>query len=234
MTHIARRMVSPLDNVFWQCLSGPHVRYAVGTGDVRRYAPGFSAIMGARDAAHPDFDAIEAHCAPAEPIYIDAWSGPCPAGWEIVKEARMIKMIWDATPPADDPAPDAILLAPGHAPLAVELTRHTNPGPFGVRTPELGDYFGVFQGSTLVAMAGERCQLPGWREISGICTHPDFQGRGLARRLTLKLVRRQALRGERTFLHVMRDNEAARHLYRKMGFRDELETTVRVVQRRMP
>jgi GNAT superfamily N-acetyltransferase len=224
-------MTSPLDNIFWTCLSGPHARYAVGTGDVRRYAPGYSAIIGARDAANPDFRALEAHCPPGEPVYIDAWSGSCPAGWEIVKDGRMFKMVWDSEPPAEDPAPEAILLARDHATLAVELTQLTHPGPFGVRTPELGDYFGMFDGQRLVAMAGERCVLPGWREISGICTHPDFQGRGLARKLTLKLVRRHALRGERTFLHVMGNNEGARHLYRKMGFRDELETTVRVIQR---
>jgi GNAT superfamily N-acetyltransferase len=225
-------MSSPLDNIFWHCLSGPHARHAVGTGDVRRYAPGFSPIIGARDAANPDFRALETLCAPGEPAYIDAWSGPCPPGWEILKEARMFKMVWDATPPADDPAPEAILLAPDHAALAVELTRLTNPGPFGPRTPELGEYVGVFDGSRLVAMAGERCTLSGYREVSGICTHPDFQGRGLARKLTLKLVRRQALRGERTFLHVMGHNEGARRLYRKMGFRDDLETTVRVIQRK--
>lgn len=225
-------MTSPLENVFWNCLAGPHARFATGTGDVRRYGPGFSPIVGARDAANPDFPALAAICAAADPVYIDAWSGPCPAGWEILKEARMFKMVWDARPPGDDPAPDAMLLAPNHASSALQLAQLTNPGPFGIRTPELGEYFGIFEGRRLVAMAGERFQLPGWREISGICTHPDFQGRGLARKLTLKLVRRQALRGERTFLHVMGHNERARHLYREMGFRDELETTVRVIQRR--
>ena len=71
----------------------------------------------------------------------------------------------------------------------------------------------------------------GWREVSGICTHPDAQGRGLARRLTAKLIRRQLLRGETPFLHVMRANEAARTLYRRMGFVDDRESVVRVIRR---
>ncbi len=50
-------------------------------------------------------------------------------------------------------------------------------------------------------------------EISGICTHPDFQGRGLAKKLTLKLVQRQLRRGKTPFLHVMADNAPARALY---------------------
>jgi GNAT superfamily N-acetyltransferase len=224
-------MSSLLDNIFWHCLSGPHARFATGVDHIRRYAPGFSPIIGSRDAGHPDFAAIEPFCAPGEPIYIDVWSGPAPDGWEIEKDARMMKMIWDGPSPGDDVAPDAVLLGPEHATQAVELTRLTNPGPFGIRTPELGDYFGYFEDGRLIAMAGERTEAPGLREVSGICTHPDFQGRGLARRLTLKLIHRHSQRGLRTYLHVMTHNTGARHLYAKMGFRDYLETTVRVIKK---
>ena len=35
--------------------------------------------------------------------------------------------------------------------------------------------------AVLVAMAGERMQAGPWREISGVCTDPGHQGRGLAR-----------------------------------------------------
>jgi GNAT superfamily N-acetyltransferase len=224
-------MSSPLDNIFWNCLSGPHAKFATGSGSVRRYAPGFSPIIGAEDAAHPDFAALEPFCAPGEPIYIDVWSGAVPRGWEIEKESRMFKMIWDAPAPEADAAPDAVLLKPEHAAQAVELARLTNPGPFGIRTPELGDYFGYFEDGRLIAMAGERTEAAGLREVSGICTHPEFQGRGLARKLTLKLVRRHMERGLRTYLHVMAHNTGARHLYAKMGFRDYLETTVRVIKR---
>jgi len=69
------------------------------------------------------------------------------------------------------------------------------------------------------------------REVSGICTHPDFRGRELASRLTLKLIRREIQRGETPFLHVMGDNPSARQLYWKMGFRDYCETTLRVISR---
>lgn len=36
----------------------------------------------------------------------------------------------------------------------------------------------------LAAMAGERMRFAGGTEISGVCTHPDFRGLGLARRLS--------------------------------------------------
>lgn len=225
------RPVKLLDNIMWNCMSGPHAHFAVGSGDVRRYAPGFSPIIGCREPERPDFAALEAYCEPGENFYLDIWSGAAPSGWEIVKEARMYKMLWDAPPPENEAAPDALPLAPEHASQAVELARLTNPGPFGIRTPELGEYFGYFDGGRLIAMAGERMCAGNLHEVSGICTHPDFQGRGLAKKLTLKLVYRQLRRGKIPFLHVMSHNTPARALYAKMGFREYLETVVRVVTR---
>jgi ribosomal protein S18 acetylase RimI-like enzyme len=143
----------------------------------------------------------------------------------------MWKMIWDAPRPPEDAAPDAIPLRSEHASQAVELAKLTNPGPFGIRTPELGEYFGYFDGGRLIAMAGERLCAGDLHELSGICTHPEFQGRGLAKKLSLKLVYRQMERGKTPFLHVISHNAAARGLYEKMGFRNYLETTVRVITR---
>jgi ribosomal protein S18 acetylase RimI-like enzyme len=225
------RHVNVLDNIMWNCLSGPQAHFAVGAGDVRRYAPGFSPIIGCREPEHPDFATLEGFCEPGESFYVDAWSGAAPAGWQIAREARMFKMVWDAPAPADEAAPDATRLRPEHAAQALALATLTNPGPFGLRTPELGEYFGYFDGERLVAMAGERMCAGDLHEISGICTHPEFQGRGLARKLTLKLVHRQLRRGKTPFLHVMSHNTPARALYAKMGFRDYLETVVRVVTR---
>ena len=220
-----------LDNIIWNCLSGPHAHFAAGSGPVRRYAPGFSPIVGCEDPHHPDFTTLANYCEPGESFYVDIWSGSQPQGWRIDKEATMIKMTWDAPTPKDDAAPDATLLRPEHAAQALELARLTNPGPFGIRTPELGEYFGYFDSGRLIALAGERMSAGELHEVSGICTHPDFQGRGLAKKLTLKLVRRQLQRGKTPFLHVMSHNTPARALYAKMGFRDYLETVVRVVTR---
>jgi GNAT superfamily N-acetyltransferase len=220
-----------LDNIMWNCLSGPHAHFATGADSVRRYAPGFSPIVGCKEPERPDFATLANYCDPGESFYLDIWSGTAPAGWRIEKEASMFKMVWDAPVPDTDAAPDAVPLRPEHAAQAVELAKLTNPGPFGIRTPELGEYFGYFHDSRLVAMAGERMCAGDLHEVSGICTHPDFQGRGLARRLTLKLVHRQLERGKTPFLHVMSHNAPARALYAKMGFRDYRETVVRVVQK---
>jgi len=226
-----RPVLSLLDNIMWNCLSGPHARFASGAGGVRRYSPGFSAILGFEDPRAPDFALLSNYCEPGEQFYCDQWTGDPPAGWRIEREAMMLKMVWGAPAPTDDAAPDAVQLRPGHFPLAHALAQQLNPGPFGPRTPELGEYFGFFDGPRLIAMAGERMEAGSLREVSGICTHPDFQGRGLGRRLTLKLVHRQLGRGLTPFLHVMTANTGARALYEKIGFRNHLETVVRVISR---
>jgi ribosomal protein S18 acetylase RimI-like enzyme len=218
-----------LDRITWHTLAGPHARFATGTDAARRYAPGFSPIVGFADVERPDFAALAAYCTPSEHFYSDGWTGAAPAGWRIDAESTMFKMLWEGATPADDPAPEAVRLGPEHADRALALAELTKPGPFGPRTIELGDYFGVFDGERLVAMAGERMCAGSLREISGVCTDPGHQGRGLARRLMLKLVRRQRARGETPFLHVMRANDGARRLYRDMGFADVAESVVRVV-----
>jgi ribosomal protein S18 acetylase RimI-like enzyme len=219
----------PLDNIFWASLSGPHARYATGTADARRYAPGFSPIVGFPDFERPNFAALRPFCEPGEHFYCDGWSGAAPPGWRIEAESTMFRMVWAARAPVVDEAPEAILLGPEYAQQAFDLAMLTRPGPFGPRTPELGEYFGYVEDGRLVAMAGERAAATGLREISGVCTHPDFQGRGFARRLMAKLVRRQLQRGETPFLHVMRDNINAHELYLRMGFVDYKESVVRVV-----
>ena len=175
-------MNNALDNVTWHTLVGPHANYAAGTEHARRYAAGFSPIVGFSNPERPAFDALTAYCDPGEHFYCDGWSGAPPNDWRIEFESTMFKMVWDGTTPSHDPMPDATRLGPEHALQALDLAALTRPGPFGSRTIELGEYFGCFDGQRLVAMAGERMRAGSFHEISGVCTHPEFQGRGLARK----------------------------------------------------
>lgn len=141
-------------------------------------------------------------------------------------------MVWDgpAIVPTDEAA-DAVRLSVADTDQAMQLAALTRPGPFGPHTIEMGEYFGCFVAGRLVAMTGERVHAPGLREVSGVCTHPEFQGRGLARRLVAKVVGRQLGRGETPVLHVMSANTAAVGLYESLGFRVWREGPVRVVTR---
>ena len=80
-------MTALLDNIMWNCLSGPHAKFAVGEGAVRRYAPGFSPIIGCEDPQRPDFDTLARFCEPGDFFYTDLWSGEAPAGWRLERDA---------------------------------------------------------------------------------------------------------------------------------------------------
>ena len=113
----------------------------------------------------------------------------------------------------------------------VELAALTKPGPFLIRTHELGGYIGIRDQGRLVAMAGERFKLPGFTEVSAVCTHPDYRGRGYAAALTLAVATRIAARGETPFLHTFASNINAIRLYEKLGFVLRTPMSVTVLRR---
>jgi len=220
-----------LDNVVWHSLAGPHAKFAVGTDAARRYAPGLPPIMGFVEAERPDFASLAPFCAPGEHFYVAGWRTPAPAGWTIEADTTGHQLLWDAAMPAADDALAAIRLGAQHVAQMEALVAIAPPGPFAARNIELGAYYGVFDGDRLVAMAGERMEAGAFREVSAVSTHPDYQGRGYARRLVERLVRLQLKRGQMPFLHVMRDNVHARRLYERIGFRHHQELVLRIVAR---
>ena len=114
--------------------------------------------------------------------------------------------------------PEILELGPSDVPEMMELTALTKPGPFGKRTHELGSYLGIRHNGKLVAMAGERLKVPGYTEVSAVCTHPEHTGRGYARILMMEVMQRIRSRGETPFLHVRGDNVRAIELYERLGF----------------
>src|SRR5205823_1526474 len=83
-----------------------------------------------------------------------------PHGWDVGDSFRCVQMVAAGeTPPAVD---TFIPLGEADVPEMLELVAATQPGPFRVRTVELGGYIGVRDGGQLVAMAGERMRCPGF------------------------------------------------------------------------
>lgn len=109
-------------------------------------------------------------------------------------------------------------LTPADVPNMLELIELTKPGPFAKRTIELGQFWGIHVDRQLVAMTGERLHLPGYCEVSSVCTHPDFRGQGFAQALMTKLCQDILARGEMPFLHVMTSNTGAAKVYEQLGF----------------
>ena len=128
------RLSALLDNVTWNALSGPQAGFSAGTERVRRYAAGFSPIVGFADRAAPDLAALARFCEPGEHFYCDGWTGTPPAGWTVDVESTMFRMVWDGALPDRDEAPDALPIGLEQAEQAQQIAALTQPGPFGPRT----------------------------------------------------------------------------------------------------
>jgi ribosomal protein S18 acetylase RimI-like enzyme len=131
--------------------------------------------------------------------------------------SEVVQMSYGGGTPLWEPAPHK-LLGPEDRPAMQELAAIAFPDFFRERSAELGTYIGIYEKNRLVSMAGERMALDGMREISAICTHPDYTGRGYAGGLTRALIRRHREQELHSFLHVGAHNSGARRLYEMLGF----------------
>lgn len=207
-----------LDRPVWDALAGRRAAFALGDGSARRFVPEVGALAGARDDS-PESLAALAALVPATGtlLLLQAPAIVVPPGLVTVTAADGVQMIAErAIAAPSDPRIER--LGAADAPAMLALAQLTKPGPFGPRTHELGEFWGVRADGQLVAMAGERLAHVGFTEISGVCTHPDARGRGLARLLSAWMAARIAARGDTPYLHAYASNTAAVELYRSLGF----------------
>ena len=207
-----------LDNPLWSSLSTLHRSFARGGGDVLRYPAAVAPFLAVRAAASRIDAELAALVAPDETVFLIGPRPGVPASWRTGDLGTILQMVCPAPPPVPAGAP-IVALGPEHHPAILALTALVYPHYFRPRTTELGRYFGIFDGGTLAAMIGERMGMPGYREISAVCTHPAFAGRGLARRLLALLTTDIAAGGATPFLHVSPGNTRAVELYEQNGYR---------------
>lgn len=223
--------ISILDNIAWHALSGPHLQFSEGGLTARRYEKGFSPIVGYEDCENPDFASLQMQCELGEHLYCSGWAGSAVKGWDILADTSAYLMVWERDAPELIPELAIQTLQEKDLAQILELAALTHLDPFGPRALELGSFLGIFSGDTLVAMGGERMFADGFREISSVATHPEYQGRGYARGLMVALMHQQMRNQEIPFLHVMRENQHAYAIYQRMGFSTYKEIPVRVIAR---
>jgi len=213
----------PLDNVIWQALTTRQECFAKGVGSARKFVSEVGPLSAFGNGEADGLKSLSALLEDEEvgAVFLDKPYRPRDE-WEWVAGAPLVQMVYESgrrlTGPSK-PAVDMVELGPSDSPAMIELTHLTKPGPFGSRTHELGTYLGIRDGSRLVAMAGERLKVPAYTEVSAVCTHPDYLGRGYAAALMSGVMRRILDRGETPFLHVREDNTRAIALYERLGFR---------------
>ncbi|MFJ5264860.1 GNAT family N-acetyltransferase [Streptomyces sp. NPDC088387] len=219
-----------LDNAVWAALAGPHAHIAERVGLAARYPADVYAFAALADPADPaawtDLRTLVESGSTVKLKGVER----VPAGWEVVGGGEGVQLV--DTGVRAEHAPEAVPLGPDDVPEILDLVARTRPGPFLRRTVELGTYLGIRDEGRLIAMAGERLRLPGWTEISAVCTDPAHRGRGLAGRLVRAVAAGIRERGDTPLLHASATNTQAIRLYESIGF--TLRRRTRILQVRAP
>jgi ribosomal protein S18 acetylase RimI-like enzyme len=204
-------------NPVWHALHGPHRHLAIGAGAACRYPADVAPFAAVGERSAEAQRQLHALLAAGESLWIA--DSPSHPALNVEQELECVQMALPPEAPLPPPGAGIVPLSGANAAEMVALTDVAFPGFFRPATYRMGSYAGVRLEGRLIAMAGERLRLEGYPEISGICTHPDHRGKGLAAGLIGHLV--QAHRRERltSWLHVGAANTRAIDLYRHLGFK---------------
>lgn len=211
--------VALLDRPIWSALTTSQKHLAEGGPRALRYPVDMTPFADMIDMSKESFAALGDVMSPSqvaalfttEPVDV-------PANFKVVLSETGEQMIGS---PADSPLRDAEIVTLGAAdvPAMMALTELTKPGPFAARTHELGTFLGIRAGGELVAMTGERMKPGKFTEMTAVCVHPDYRGRGYAQALLAAVARQIEARDEIPFLHVFTNNKSATALYQRQGMR---------------
>ncbi|MGC2703669.1 MAG: GNAT family N-acetyltransferase [Candidatus Acidiferrales bacterium] len=220
MHTVRSRQMLALDNPIWNSLTTLHARFAEGDALAKRFPPDVTTLAAMREPTVEAYSSLaQALKGSGAALFLDQHPA-IPPGWTTIHASQILQMVCEKSEiEAEAEEEPAEVLTVADTDEMIALAELTKPGPFGKRTRELGHYIGIRESNRLAAMAGERLHLPGYTEVSAVCTHPDFQGRGFARLLISALMRRILQRGQIPILHVKQENVGAIHVYEKLGFR---------------
>lgn len=205
--------------VFNALLSGDR-HLGFGTDTVKCFDEEVSPFVGFATGNHSGFGELH-ELLPQDRRILYAIPEPIsePAGWEFRAQISGLQFVFPEGVVPADPSFIPVPLNESHVPEMIKLTALTKPGPFDKRTIEFGYYHGIFEDDRLAAMTGQRMHVQDHTEISAVCTHPDFLGRGYAAALLLHQLHLILSHNQRPFLHVRDDNNRAIALYERLGFK---------------
>lgn len=207
----------PLDNPVWASLTSRHRTLAQVSGDAARYPAEIAPFVALRHARNDCASDLQSLVQVDDSVLFVGWAPDLSEDWEMHRFSPIAQMTCSRHLRVAE-GPELTPLGRDRVADMLELTALVYPHYFRPGTVEMGCYLGIYEGARLVAMAGERMACPGYQEISAICTHPDYLGRGYAQRLLATLNNRVLERGETPFLHFSHANQRAKSLYEHMGY----------------
>jgi len=213
-------MAHILDNPVWHALNTGNDNIAYEENNIRYYQKNVSPFVGLQENSEEQLHNLYKQIKDEVIALVSVQEMEFPQEWKVVQVIPVYQMVYQPSKDRKELElpPNAKALTDQDIPQMLALTQLTKPGPFLERTIDFGHYQGIFDGDQLVAMAGQRMHPRPYAEISAICTHPDYLGRGYARQLMSSHIKRIIDAGEIPFLHVAAENERAIGIYEDMGF----------------
>lgn len=224
-------MSHSLDRPIWNALATSHAALAQGDALARRYPPTIVPFAATADGSAASAAALARLPQPGETMAIvETYYAEAPQGLELMRRDELVQMLGaEAFPRIEDAR--IVPLTPADAAEMLELASLTKPGPFTLGAQQLGAFWGIRRDGRLAAMAGQRLRVPGYGELSGLCTHPDFRGQGLAKALFNFVAGEIAWRGDTPFLHAYANHHDTIALYERLGFRLRAEMRLTMLRR---
>ena len=212
-----------LDNPIWNSLATRHAHLAlgarVGQGLARRYPADIGPLSAFQEPTPEAYADLAAMVPEGDVAVLFLEDQPCiPTGWQLLRGGTLVQMICPTIPEQRPLDATIVPMEAADIPEMVALAGLTEPGPFRQSTAKLGGFLGIRVDGRLAAMAGQRLSPTGFAEVSAVCTHPDFRGRGYAQALVAAVTRKIHVEGGVPFLTSFEANTGAVRIYQQVGF----------------
>lgn len=210
-------MEQVLDNPAWYALNTGNSNLAYGNERVKFFDKDVAPFVGFDENTEENFDALYNLITHDELVaFVSSYPVAIPGKWKILRHVPCLQMVHNGK--LNEVGAELINLTNDHVPQMMNLAELTKPGPFRERTIDFGTFQGMFENDKLVAMAGQRMAPLPYVEISAVCTHPDYTGKGYAKQLLTSQANHIIAQNSVPFLHVRDDNHRAIKVYENVGF----------------
>ena len=224
-----------LDNMIWNAITTGNNDIAVINGDVGCYLPDIAPFAGMKDFNDINLKKLYEFIPANRSVAISSLNkmNHDKVRWKLLQPMDVTQMVYEHTVNSftTKNSPSIVPLSEEHVPRMIELTALTRPGPFLQQTIRFKNYFGIFIEGRLAAMTGQRMHPMPYMEVSAVCTHPDFRGRGYAKTLMLHVMKIILDNSFIPFLHVLSNNSNAIELYKTIGFQTRKQIFVDMIRR---
>ena len=212
-------MSHPLDNPIWNALNTGSHTLSFGTDRVRLVNREMGFFAGLPAYQKENLDELNDYLEAGQRVILFPPDHlPPDEKWKVHNDRELLQLVCERDFSTVEPQPEILPLDESHVAEMLALTQLTKPGPFLNKTIDFGDYFGFFSDGKLVSMAGSRLSPSPYTEVSAVCTHPDFAGQGISKKVMPHVLQAIQQGGKIPFLHLYPDNTPALRLYTSLGF----------------